>query len=279
MTRPAPGCEAARSRRLEVGGLDLHVLEWGTPGRPGVCLLHGGGAHAHWFDAVAPALAEGFHVVALDQRGHGESEWASPPAYGTEDFAADIAGVMDGLGWDRMALVGHSMGGHNAIAFAAWYPARLRALVVVDARPAVPPERLDRMRERGVRAPRRHATAEAAVAAFRLLPPDTVADPALLAHVARAGLIQRDGAGWGYRFDPTAYATRRPVDGWPLLPTITAPTLVVRGELSPVLPRDMARRMRDAIPAASVVEIAGAYHHVVLDRPEAFVAALLPALG
>jgi pimeloyl-ACP methyl ester carboxylesterase len=208
--------------------------------------------------------------VALDQRGHGESAWASPPAYATQDFAGDIVGVLDRLGWEAVVLVGHSMGGHNALACAAWHPERVRGLVIVDSRPAIPAERVAQMRERGARPPRRHPTVEAAVAAFRLLPPDTVADPALLAHLARESVVWRDGA-VSLRFDPACYAARVPVDGWRLLPKIAAPTLVIRGEWSPILPRPMAERLRAEVSDARVVEIPEAYHHLVLDRPGAFV--------
>lgn len=267
------GCETAKERVLRINGLDLSLLEWGASGNPALCFLHGGAAHAHWFDLVAPAFADRFHVVSLDQRGHGESQWSTPPAYATEDFAADLEALMDALGWRRMALAGHSMGGHNTMGFAAWHPERVSAAVIIDSRPALPPERMDRMRARGRRPPRLHPTVERAVQGFRLLPPDTTADPALLAHLARAGLAPRDG-GFKYRFDPACYAARRPVDCWPLLPRITAPTLVVRGERSPILPREMAEQMRLAIPRASVLEIPGAYHHLVLDAPVAFSRAL-----
>jgi pimeloyl-ACP methyl ester carboxylesterase len=266
----ALACTTARGLAIEVRGLRLRALEWGGPAGSGVLLLHGGGAHAHWFDAVAAALAAGRHVVALDQRGHGESGWARPPAYATRDFVGDIVGVLDRLGWDTAVVVGHSMGGHNAIACAAWHPERVRALVIVDSRPAIPAERLAQMRERGERPPRRHPTLESAVSAFRLLPPETTADPALLAHLARESVAWRDGA-FSLRFDPSCYAARVPIDGWPLLPGITAPTLVVRGEWSPILPPPMAERLRAALPAARLVEIREAYHHLVLDRPEAFV--------
>ena len=269
----ALGCEVARARRLDVRGLRLHFLESGRAGAPVLCFLHGGAAHAHWFDKVTPVLADRFHVIALDQRGHGESQWAEPPAYGTEDFTADLLELMDRLGWRRMAVIGHSMGGHNAMGFAAWHPERVSAAVIIDSRPALPPERLDRMRARGRRPPWLHPSVEHAVQSFRLLPPDTTADPALLAHLAREGLAARDG-GFKYRFDPACYGSRKPVDTWPLLPRITAPTLVVRGEHSPVLPRDMAERMLGALPRASLVEIPGAYHHLVLDAPDAFNRAL-----
>jgi pimeloyl-ACP methyl ester carboxylesterase len=181
--------------------------------------------------------------------------------------------VLDRLGWARATLVGHSMGGHNAMACAAWHPERIARLAIVDARPAIPPDRVARMHARGHRPPRRHPSLEAAVAAFRLLPPDTVADPRLLAHVARAG-VREYAEGFGPRFDPAAYGDRKPADAWPLLPRIRARTLIVRGEWSPVLPREMAERMRAAIPGAALVEIPGAYHHLVLDRPGAFAAVL-----
>lgn len=170
-------------------------------------------------------------------------------------------------------LVGHSMGGHNAMCFAAWHPERVRGLVIVDSRPSIPPERLERLRERGHRLRRGHPTLESAVRAFRLLPRETVADRHLLAHLARAGLVQRNGA-WSYRFDPRCNSSRRPADACRLLDRIEAPALIVRAELSPILPVELAARMRDAIRGASLVEIPGAYHHVVLDAPQAFTGVL-----
>ena len=278
MPLPRFGCETARTRGLQINGLRLRLLQWGAPGRPALCFLHGGSAHAHWFDLVAPAFADRFDVVSLDQRGHGESQWAEPPAYATEDFAGDLVGVMDALGWERMTVVGHSMGGHNAMAFAAWHPERVSRLVIVDSRPAIPADRLDWMHARGRRAPRLHPDPDAAVRAFRLLPRETVAAAEVLAHLARMGFVEREG-GWTYRFDPACNGSRRPVDAWPLLARIVAPTLIVRGERSLVLPREMAARMRAAIPLATLVEIPGVYHHLVLDDPAAFVRALDAFIG
>jgi pimeloyl-ACP methyl ester carboxylesterase len=264
------GCETARRRSVVVGGLRLHFLEWGIAGRPAVCFLHGGSAHAHWFDLVTPAFVDRFHVISLDQRGHGESQWAKPPAYATENFAADLVGVLDALGLMRVALAGHSMGGHNAMSFAAWHPDRVSALVIVDSRPMIPTDRLDRLRRRGERTLRPYPTREAAAQSFRLLPRETNADPALLAHLGAAGVVERDGA-WVYRFDPASNAERHPVDAWTLLDRITAPTLIARGELSPVLPRDMADKLRASIQRATLVEIPASYHHLVLDNPAGFV--------
>jgi len=263
------GCETARKRSVVVQGLRLSFLEWGHAGRPTLCFLHGGSAHAHWFDRVTPTFTDRFHVIALDQRGHGESEWAKPPAYATENFAADLRGFVDALGLARVTLIGHSMGGHNSMSFAAWHPDRVQALVIVDSRPMIPTDRLDRLRRRGERTLRPYPTREAAAQSFRLVPRETNADPPLLAHMGASGVVERDGA-WVYRFDPASNAERRPVDAWTLLDRITAPTLIARGELSPVLPRDMADKLCAAIRRASLVEIPASYHHLVLDNPAAF---------
>lgn len=270
---PAFGCAAAGHRVFSANGLQLHALEWGASGAPGLLFLHGGSAHCHWFDAVAPAFAERFRVLSLDQRGHGESQWPEPPAYRTQDFAADLLDLMEVFRWEQMILVGHSMGGHNAMTFAAWHPERVRGLVITDSRPAIPPERLSKLQARGYRPLRLYENAESAVARFRLLPGETVADPALLRHLARTGLVERDGR-WVYRFDPACNGTRQPVDAWPLLSRITAPTLVVRGELSPLLPRELAGEIVKRIPRARLEEVPGTYHHLMLDRPAAFVSVL-----
>ena len=269
-------CRSSSSRSLAVNGLTLHALEWAAPGAPRLCFLHGGSAHSHWFDGVITPFIGRYHVIALDQRGHGASQWPSPPAYATEDFVSDLLAMMDVLGWARMTVVGHSMGGANSMALAAWHPDRVERLVIIDSRPSIPAERLGVMHQRGeraLRAPRRHPTPDSAMASFRLLPRETVADAALLAHVARAGIVEREG-GWSYRFDPAANGSRRPHDMWPHLSRITAPTLIVRAALSPVLTSDMAEKMRATIPDVRLVEVPGAYHHVTLDQPERFVRAV-----
>ena len=218
---------------------------------------------------MVPSFVDRFHIISLDHRGQGQSHWAPDGRYGTEQFASDLVGVMDRLGWERMVVVGHSMGGHNSIGFSTWHPDRVRALCVVDSRPALPAERLHAMHKRGHRGPRRHETLGLALRSFRLLPAETLAAPDLLEHLAREGIAEREGQ-FLYRFDPQCNGSRKPVDGWALLPDIKAPTLLVRGELSPIMPKEMAERMAAAIPNATLVTMLGVYHRLVLDAPEAF---------
>ena len=153
----------------------------------------------------------------------------------------------------------------------------MSALVIVDSRPSIPVERLGRLRTRGRLALRPYPTLDAAVRSFRLLPRETVADPAFLAHLGQAGVVERNGQ-WVYRFDPASNGSRQPVDAWTLLDRITTPTLIVRGELSPNLPRDVVDKLRAAIRGAAFAEVPGSYHHLVLDNPAAFVQAVDPFL-
>jgi pimeloyl-ACP methyl ester carboxylesterase len=268
-SRPSYACDAAARRSFAVNGMVLRALEWGQPGQPPLCFLHGGSAHSHWFDAIVPAFVDRFHIISLDQRGHGESNWAPDGRYGTEQFASDLLGVMDNLGWERMVLVGHSMGGHNSMGFSAWHADRVRALCVVDSRPSFPAERLQDMHRRGHRGPRRHETFDLALRSFRLRPAGTLAPPDLLEHLGRQGITEREGR-FLYRFDPRCDGSRKPVDAWTLLHQIKAPTLLVRGELSPIMPPEMAERMEAAIANARLVTMPGVYHHLLLDAPDAF---------
>src|SRR5881397_3346679 len=109
---------APRDRYVTVNGIRLRYRDWGG-GRPPLLALHGSAAHAHWWDPVAPFLARDYRLLALDWRGHGRSAWPRPPAYRTEDFVADLLGIADRLRLDPLAVAGHSMGGHIALAFAA----------------------------------------------------------------------------------------------------------------------------------------------------------------
>jgi pimeloyl-ACP methyl ester carboxylesterase len=263
-----PAVARPHDRFVTVNGLRLRYRDWGGAGRP-LLALHGAAAHAHWWDPVAPRLGPALRVLALDWRGHGRSAWPRPSAYGSEDFAADLLAVIERLRLERVVVAGHSMGGHAAMAFAAWHPDALERLVVLDAKPMVNLQRLLAARARGERPRLEFDSREAALRRFHLSPPETAAPPSLVRAVAAHGIRRLRSGRWVYRFDPAADRKRQPVDAWPLLPRIRVPTLIVRGEHSTILPRELAERMAKAIPSARLEELAGAHHHVTLDAPEA----------
>jgi esterase len=268
----------ARDRFVTINGLRLRVRDWGGDGPP-LLALHGGAAHAHWWDPVAPRLRRRVRVLALDWRGHGRSGWAHPPAYDPGDFAADLLGVIDALGLERVIVAGHSMGGQAALVFAARHPAALERLIVVDAKPRPNFQRLRAFQRRPPRPRLTFESRAAALGRFRLSPPETTAPPALVRAIGARGIHRLPSGRWAYRFDPACARTRRPIDAWPLLPRIRVPTLIVRGEHSWVLPRELAERMAKSIPSARVEEIANAHHHVTLDAPEALAACVRVWLG
>ena len=122
-------------RNVTVQGLRFHVLDWGGEGRTPLLLLHGFTGHAHAWDTLAIALQPHFHVYALDQRGHGDSDPAE--VYGPIAAFDDLSGVIDQLGLAPLVVVGLSMGGRNAMYFTAKRPESVRKLVIVDIGPEI----------------------------------------------------------------------------------------------------------------------------------------------
>src|SRR5262245_40546978 len=122
-------------RHVSVGGLRFHVLDWGGDGRQPLLLLHGFTGHAHAWDTLSIALQPHFHVYALDQRGHGESDHAD--VYNPIAAFDDLSGVIDQLGVSSLVLIGLSMGGRNAIYFTSKRPDTVQKLVIVDIGPEI----------------------------------------------------------------------------------------------------------------------------------------------
>jgi pimeloyl-ACP methyl ester carboxylesterase len=123
------------SRNIVLRQLRFHFLEWGDPDAPAIVLLHGGHQSAHSWDLVSLHLAQRFRVLALDQRGHGDSEWARDASYANHDMSLDAEAFIAALRLERPVLMGHSMGGRNAMLLTRRNPRKLRALVIVDVGP------------------------------------------------------------------------------------------------------------------------------------------------
>jgi pimeloyl-ACP methyl ester carboxylesterase len=265
----------SRGRTLSHAGLRLHLLDWGTPGFPPLLLLHGGAQTAHSFDEVAPALARDHHVLALDQRGHGDSGWAA--RYDREAFVGDIAAVLDAQGWPEVTLVAMSLGGLNAIAFAAARPESVRGLVVVDVVPSVAPAGREAIgRQLAVHD---FATFDDAVRHARAFNPRrTVANiRERLHHAMRKGPEGR----WTWKFDPAiGGAAGRNVEAlWWAVGRLRCPTLLVRGGESNILTADGAERFVRTVPGSRIAVVAGAGHSVMGDNPPGFLAAVRPFLS
>ncbi len=279
------GHDAARvparyvSRHVEANGLRLHYLDYGTEGRPAMLCVHGGAAHAHWYDFVADGFTGDYHVRSIDLRGHGDSARHEPPAYLYRDYASDLDAAVRELDLRDFVLVGHSMGGMVSLLYAATYPGRVKALVIVDTLLNLPVERVAKLREVGNKPGSTYASQQELVARYRLRPGHSSAAPEVVHHIAaNSGREQPDGT-WRLKFDRAVYATREDHDGRPHWSHIATPALLVRGEHSERITPEVYADAKSRCPQLELAEVPGAYHHVMLDNPAGFVAALQPFLA
>jgi pimeloyl-ACP methyl ester carboxylesterase len=256
-------------RDVTVAGLTLRVLDWGGEGRPHLLLLHGFTGHAHAWDTLAIALQPHFHVWALDQRGHGDSDPAD--VYGPVAAFGDITGVVDQLGLAPLVLVGLSMGGRNGMYVAAKRPDAVRKLVVVDIGPEISKKAMQP--SSGPPEPETWESIEQA--ARHLLRGNPYPGIHYYRWVVSPSLRARPDGRLAWKWHPSI-KERRPgdFDWWSLLPSITTETLVLRGAESMVLDHDVAERMVKTLPRARLVEIPRAVHSLHEDNPEAVLEAL-----
>lgn len=254
---------------VDAGGVRLHYVDWGAPEQPPVLLLHGGSAHARWWDFVVPHLAGRFRCVALDLRGHGDSAWPTTLDYRLAAHATDVAAVVEALDLRGVAVVGHSFGGFVAMAFAPGAGPRLSALVIVDSRVRIS-ERSARFLEALRKLPHpRYASLKEATRRFRLLPAAHNARAEVLAHVIRHGGVQAPDGTWTLKFDRRSLAGTPAQDLSPALAAVRCPILAIRGEHSEIVSTAALAEFSAANPRAVTAEIAAAHHHVMLDQPEA----------
>jgi pimeloyl-ACP methyl ester carboxylesterase len=268
-----PEIVAPRHEHVVLHGMRFHYLDWGRPGRPSALFLHGGGQTARTWDLCCLALRRELHCLALDQRGHGDSEWAYDFAYTPEDHAKDFAALLDHLGIARAVVIGMSMGCLNGLAFSVRHPERVSAFVAVDAGPWVRMEGARRLVEFVQGADGGARFEDWLEAACRFNPRR---DPRLL----RQGLLHN------LRALPDGRLTwktdrRRPIDPAVMesrlaalraqLQRIRCPSLILRGAESDIFLDADAERFASALPDARWVRIAGAGHTIQGDQPAALV--------
>jgi pimeloyl-ACP methyl ester carboxylesterase len=265
--------------RVEVLGCPIHYLRWGDPEKPGIVLVHGGAAHAHWWSFIAPLLTSSYHVVALDLSGHGDS--GRRTAYRSEDWGEEVMAVARDAGIvGAPLLVGHSMGGIVCISAAARWGDRLAGAIIVDSPVRRPdPESEEGTRGRAFRNPKTYPTFELAVAKFRLVPPQPCDNAFILDHVARHSLHQT-AEGWTWKFDPVVFRRATSDSIAQHLAQVRCRVALFRGELSELVTPDVADYMVELLDRnAPLVEIPQAHHHLLLDQPLAFVSALRAILA
>ncbi len=264
-----------RDEMIELRGLRFAYRDWASrnPNAQDLVLLHGYTGHARSWDHFARAMSARHRVLALDQRGHGQTQWAPRNAYGTPEMVADLEAFVAALQLSNFALLGLSMGGLVSIGYAGKRPTALGKLVIVDIAPEIDTEGLKRIQAGVVRSDV-FASVDEAYARARAdnpIPPDDH-----LRHRIAYSLMRREDGQHTYRYDPALRDPANPRtginadEGWRLVANINVPTLLVRGEISDILTKPVAARMAQTIPDCRLVEVAGSGHPVPLDKPDAF---------
>jgi len=253
--------ESSRSPRL-------HYLEWNPDADRTLILLHGNSANASWWRPFADAIAPGFRLLALDQRGHGDSGWVRPPAYGPLDYAADVRRLILSLGVNRPILIGHSMGGINTLAFTQSYAELVEAAVAIDV--AV---KSTRARDRYLRRLKSlpmvtYRDRETALARFRLMPEEGDIASEVLHRIAEYSVRRHADGAWTMKFDRDSFFGDDGLDVPAAIASIRKPLLLIRAGHSRIMTEDSARAAAASNPATQLVEIPGVHHHLIIERPD-----------
>ncbi|MFQ5381855.1 MAG: alpha/beta fold hydrolase [Dehalococcoidia bacterium] len=267
---------AYRDCEVLVGDIKLHYQEWGDESREPITLLHGFGLSGHMFDEFAEHAADHYRLICLDQRGHGDSDWSAEGDYTRDAFVADLEGLRAALNLESFVLVGHSMGGLNAVTYACRHPHRVRKLVLVDVGPEAVREGVDNI-VRFTRGPDNLEFEQFVEMAHRFNPRRSLEN---IRDRMRHRLKRADEDGlWTWKFDSrfrvpssgiTVGSRLTGEETWNLFREVSVPTLLVRGSESDVLSQEVAERAAREMQQARLVVVPGAGHSVPGDGPEVF---------
>ncbi|CRM34088.1 MULTISPECIES: alpha/beta fold hydrolase [unclassified Pseudomonas] len=254
-------------------GLNLHVLRWGNPSGVPLVLLHGLRAYAQTWESLVAALGPGFCVYALDQRGRGLSDWAPSASYHTQSYVDDLQDFVAHAGLQRFVLLGHSLGGANALEYARQNPGRLLGLIIEDIGPgsSIQGDGAARIRREMNQTPLQFDNWDAARAFWQTSRPG-LSEQGLASRLAHS---MKESAGViTWRHDQQGIAEARlsiePTDLWPAVRALDCPTLFIRGTRSDFLPAATLQAMRDSNALVRTAEVADASHYVHDDQGETF---------
>ena len=262
---------APTDQQLTANGLTFHSLDWGTAGRPPMLLLHGFNQTAHTWDEFCPRVCQHYHVRAVDQRGHGDTQWALDKDYSREAMVRDVAAIVRALVLPPFILIGMSMGGANAMTYASRYPTTVKALILVDVGPEIKQEGVDNIRR--LVGPKEWPSLDAAVTDIHRF--NTRRSLENIRQRLSHSMRQLPNGAWTWKVDDVFRDPHRPrprdtAGLWEAVRRLQCPTLLINGAESDILAPDAAQRMVAAIPRGQLATVSGAGHSVMGDNPEGF---------
>ncbi len=275
---PVPNPLRYVSRNIVLNGLRFHFLEWGDPAAPPALLLHGGHQSSHSWDFVALALSERYHVLALDQRGHGDSEWPRDGEASRQAMAEDAFAFIEGLGLKKPLVFGHSMGGLVTMTVLSQRPGLAKKAVLVDVGPEIQVQGAQAIGD-FVRNSRQFPSIDEYVQRVSAYDPFRSAD-----HVRRTmryNIMQREDGMLESKHAP--HRILAATDGQQItidtpslesVSSIDCPVLIVRGEQSNVLTPEAADRFASALPRGRWVVVSACGHNVHSQNTAGFLEAV-----
>ncbi len=267
------------SRKVGIDGLMFHYADWGGTGSD-LVMLHGLSGHARTWDHTAAALSDRYHVLALDQRGHGDTDWA--PQYGLRPMAQDLLGFLDALNLRDVTLMGLSMGGLVSFVFAAAHPERVARMVIMDIGPEIAPAGSANVAN-SLAAKDTFRSEDEAFAQARADNPRPT--DATLRHRVTHNLRPLPDGTLTFKYDkelrhnPRALFDHTREELWAAWRALNCPVLLVRGAESDVLAADTARRMLAENPNISFASIPDCGHSITLDSPDGLLEVVRPWLA
>jgi pimeloyl-ACP methyl ester carboxylesterase len=285
MSIHGPNSQTFISQRLR-----LNYFDWGNHEKPPLVLVHGGRDHARSWDWTAEELAQDWHIVAMDHRGHGDSDWVSDGNYNSNDMVYDLAQLVHQLGRGPVTIVSHSMGGNVALRYAGMFPEMVAKLVAIEGLGPSPewketqratpyPERMrewiEKKRKAAGRTPRKYETIEAAFA--RMIEENSYLTEDQARHLTIHGVNRNEDGTYSWKFDPhlNVWGVEDVADEFveATWAAITCPTLLLYGADSWASNPEHDGRL-DCFNTARVIEFENAGHWLHHDQFDRFIKVL-----
>jgi len=266
-----------KDKLIYTDSLRLHYLEWGSDQSHTMVLLHGIGDNAHVWDHFCENAANRLRIIALDQRGHGLSDWAVPPAYCCHDYVADLDRLIHDLQLAGIVLMGHSMGALHATRYASLRPEKVSGLIHADIEPRPPEWNKKYLLNLYEQLPAHYESVEEYVVEVQKNSP--YADPEMLYDIASFALTQGKDGKYRCQFDRKVLLHFDHYDLRPYLSSIRCPSLIIRGKESRVMGDEVAREMSRMIPQGKFAEVPMATHPLHTDNPIEFQRVVFDFLG
>jgi esterase len=262
--------ETYQDRFITNDGRRVHYLDWGSAGKTPFIMLHGIGRSAHSYDSIAPHFQRDYHVIAMDLRGHGDSDWHAGAAYLVEDYVKDLERLVEQLNLRNIVLTGSSTGGRVAQVYAGLHPERVAKLVVEDVGPERPEDISKGFAQRAQQEVQGWASEDELLSTLRRGP--TRVPEEMHRNWIRHETKRLPNGRLVWKYDPAVAKGFVPTELWAYVKRIKAPTIYVLGARSNIVPPETQARLEALLPHIEVVTIPDAGHYPHQETPLVFLA-------